>query len=63
MNVNDRQEIEDARQVLEDMYPVEANYGSRCSLWSEGLRDDIISKTLYDKAKEYYGKLWNYVGD
>lgn len=56
-------EIDDARKMLEEKFPIEANYSSRSSLWGEGLKAGIVTEELYRKAREYYGKLWNYVGD
>lgn len=56
-------EIDDARKMLEEKFPIEANYGSRSSLWGEGLKAGIVTEELYRKARERYGKLWNYVGD
>lgn len=49
-------------QELEVLYPIEA-FGSKASLWSEGLRDDVVDINLYNKAREYYGRLWTYAGD
>lgn len=50
-------------EELEKKYPIEADYGSKCSLWGEGLRDDVIDIDLYNTAREYYGTRWNYTGD
>lgn len=47
---------------LSDKYPTEA-YGSRASLWGCALRDDLVTREVYDKASNFYGRLWNYVGD
>jgi hypothetical protein len=55
--------IDVTREELEKKYPIEAMNGSRCSLWSQGLRDGIVSKELYQAAQNYYGNLWTYVGD
>jgi hypothetical protein len=48
---------------LADLYPMEANYSSRCSLWSCGLQAGNVTEELFDAAHQYYGRLWNYVGD
>ena len=56
-------EINDMKVILEEKYPIEANYGSRASLWGEGLRHGDVSEELYKRAREYYGRLWTYVGD
>jgi radical SAM superfamily enzyme YgiQ (UPF0313 family) len=55
--------IKKTARELSDKYPIEANYGSRCSLWQCGLRDGSVSKELFEAARRYYGKLWTYVGD
>jgi hypothetical protein len=62
-NQEEIQLIDQTRNKLEEKYPIESNYGSRCSLWSQGLRDGLISTELYNIAKRYYGNLWTYVGD
>ena len=59
----DKKLIDEKRKELEDKYPMIAAYNSRCSLWSEGSRDGIVDKELYDKARKHYGRLWTYVGD
>ena len=51
------------RTNLETLFPHEANYGSRASLFGKGLENKIITQEEYNKAREYYGKLWFYVGD
>jgi len=45
------------------IHPIEAMYGSRSSLWNCALDDGSVSQELYDEAKKYYGKMWDYVGD
>lgn len=55
--------IREKGNELAGIYPIEANYGSRASLWSCGLNDNLVSPDLYKKAKTYYGSLWTYVGD
>lgn len=41
-------------------YPTEM----ACSdAFGHALEDGIIDKETYNAAREYYGKLWNYVGD
>lgn len=49
--------------VLGDIYPIDYSYGSRASVFGNGLRDGIITKEEYNEAKDYYGNLWHYVGD
>lgn len=45
------------------LYPIEAAYNSRECLWTKGLNNKLVSESLYNKARIYYGKLWTYVGD
>jgi hypothetical protein len=55
--------IREKGRELAEKYPIEANYNSRQSLWSCGLRDGLVSEELYRTAQNYYGRLWDYVGD
>ena len=57
------QEITTAREMLEEKFPIEANYCSRASLWGEGLKAGLVTLDLYNKARVRYGSLWNYTGD
>lgn len=41
-------------------YPVQM---SRCDAFGHALDDGLIDKETYRKAREYFGNLWNYVGD
>lgn len=41
-------------------YPVDM---SRQSAFAHALQDGLIDEETYDAAREYYGNLWNYVGD
>ncbi len=41
-------------------YPVQM---SRCDAFGHALRDGLITKEVYDQAHDFYGSLWNYVGD
>ena len=61
--VNDKVLIRAKTKELGELYPIESAYGSRASLWGCGLRANKVSEELYDKARVYYGNLWNYVGD
>jgi hypothetical protein len=59
-------DMEKIRQKTEELklaYPVEGTYGSKCSLWTKALNDSLVSGDLYKAAQNYYGTLWNYVGD
>jgi len=62
-NGTDLRLIWDKEEELKSKFPIEANYGSKCSLWAEGLRADIVDEELYNKARDHYGRLWNYAGD
>lgn len=59
----ERNKIESDRTNLELLFPIEANYGSIASLFGKALENKVITKDEYNKAREYYGKLWFYVGD
>ncbi len=41
-------------------YPVQMSY---CSAFNCALKDGLIDKEIFEKARKYYGKLWMYVGD
>lgn len=41
-------------------YPVQM---SREEAFRRALLDGLITKEVYDAARKYYKKLWNYVGD
>lgn len=56
-------QIEDAHILLANESPLEYKYGSRSNLWNEGLRLGLVDIDLYLAARDYYGKLWAYVGD
>ena len=56
-------EIETIKKMLEEHFPTEAMYGSRSSLWLAGLNAGLVNVEEVSKARVYYGKLWNYVGD
>lgn len=44
-------------------YPEEYNYCSLMALYNRALKDGIVSTETVEKAKEYHGRMWNYVGD
>lgn len=48
---------------LEKLYPITAMYGSKASLYGDGLRGKVITREEYDAAQQYYGRLWYYAGD
>lgn len=41
----------------------DGDYVSRAAVFNRAMRDGLISERTRDKAREYYGSLWNYVGD
>ena len=47
---------------LENEYP-DGGYVSRATLFNRALSEGKITKEVRDRAREYYGRLWNYVGD
>lgn len=49
-------------QKLEGEYP-DGGYVSRATIFNRALSDGKITKEVRDRAREYYGSLWNYVGD
>lgn len=49
-------------QKLEDEYP-DGGYVSRATIFNRALSEGKITKEVRDRAREYYGRLWNYVGD
>ena len=47
---------------LEREYP-DGGYVSRATIFMRAWQDGKITEDIVKKAKEYYGSLWNYVGD
>lgn len=47
---------------LEDSYS-DGGYVSRATLFNRALNEGKITEEVRDRAKDYYGKLWTYVGD
>lgn len=41
-------------------YPVQMG---RYEAFGRALQDGLIDQETYNEAREYYGSLWNYVGD
>lgn len=56
------EEIRDLCRKLEDAYE-DGGYVSRATLFNRAMWDGKISERTRDQAQEYYGRLWNYVGD
>lgn len=55
-------EIEKLYNELEGIYP-DGGYASRATLFNRALNEGRISVEDRDRAREYYGSLWNYTGD
>lgn len=56
---------EDIRKLcreLEDLYP-DGGYMSRAYLFNRALNEGRITEDVRDRARDYYGSLWTYVGD
>ena len=49
-------------QKLEDEYS-DGGYVSRATIFNRALSENKITEEVRDRAREYYGRLWNYVGD
>lgn len=47
---------------LEDEYE-DGSYVSRATIFNRALSDGKIDEMTRDLARDYYGSLWNYVGD
>lgn len=47
---------------LEGEYP-DGGYVSRATIFNRALSEGKITEEVRDRAREYYGRLWNYVGD
>lgn len=41
----------------------DGDYVSRATIFNRAMWDGLISERTRDRAQEYYGSLWNYVGD
>lgn len=55
-------EIRELCNKLESEYP-DGGYVSRASVFNRALQDGKITEEIRDAARDYYGTLWNYVGD
>ena len=49
-------------QKLEDEYSG-GGYVSRATIFNRALSENKITEEVRDRAREYYGRLWNYVDD
>ena len=41
----------------------DGDYVSRATVFNRAMRDGKIGEEVRNAAQEYYGRLWNYVGD
>lgn len=41
----------------------DGGYVSRATIFNRALNEGLIDEQTRNQAREYYGKLWNYVGD
>ena len=41
----------------------DGGYVSRATIFNRALNEGKITKDIWNKAREYYGRLWNYTGD
>ena len=55
-------EIRELARKLESKYS-DGGYVSRATLFNRAMWDGTITERTRDLAQEYYGSLWNYVGD
>lgn len=55
-------EIMKLTEKLEDHYS-DGGYVSRATIFNRALNDGLITKDVRDEARDFYGRLWNYVGD
>ena len=55
-------EIRELERKLESEYS-DGGYASRATIFNRALREGKITEDVRDEAQEYYGSLWNYVGD
>lgn len=49
-------------QKLKEEYP-DGEFVSRATIFNRALSEGKITKEVRDRAREYYRRLWNYVGD
>lgn len=54
--------VQSLTRMLYEKLP-NSQYGSYCSLYSDALRNNLITREEFAIAKEYYGHIWNYAGD
>jgi hypothetical protein len=57
------EEIRKMTSELAKLYPIEYNYGSKCSLYQIGINAGIVTEEEYNAARDFYGRLWDYTGD
>lgn len=55
-------EIRELTRKLEDEYS-DGGYVSRATIFNRALNEGKISQEVVEAAREFYGRLWTYVGD
>ena len=54
--------INELYNKLETEYE-DGGYVSRATIFNRALNEGKITKDIWNEAREYYGRLWNYTGD
>ena len=54
--------INELYNKLEGEYE-DGGYVSRATIFNRAMQEGKITEAVRDRAREYYGSLWNYVGD
>lgn len=60
--INTYDDIRKLYNKLEVEYE-DGGYVSRATVFNRAMREGKITEETRDLAREYYGKLWDYVGD
>lgn len=55
-------EIRELCNKLEHEYP-DGDYVSRATIFNRALAEGKITEDVWTQARDYYGSLWNYIGD
>lgn len=58
----DSNDIDELYRKLEDADPA-GGYVSRATIFMNALNEGRVDKDAVHRAREYYGRLWNYTGD
>ena len=52
-------QINELTSQFEGLFPLERDYGTKSSLWYQGLKNGIATEDIYYKAARYYAEQWN----